>query len=136
LSQQKIATQAEALEIVMRLQSLKKGKEAQLEVRTKVLCLKFKAHGHDKDHCPIYKNYLIGGGPVPLKPENTIGLSAPPWCNICQVTGYANTRMTENYSGKDDPCDHLARWTKAWETKLQLEWVHIFCHTLDTIPIN
>lgn len=50
--------------------------------------------------------------------------------------GYANTRMTEKYSGKDDPCDHLARWTKAWGMKPQPEWVHIFCHTLDTIPMN
>lgn len=27
-------------------------------------------------------------------------------------------------------------WTKAWGEELQLEWVHIFCHTLDTIPMN
>ena len=48
----------------------------------------------------------------------------------------ANTRMTEKYNGKDDMCDHLAKGTKAWGTKPQIEWVHIFCHTLDTIPMN
>lgn len=29
--------------------------------------------------------------------------------------GYANTKMIEKYSGKDDPCDHLTQWTKARE---------------------
>lgn len=24
---------------------------------------------------------------------------------------YANTRITEKYNGKDDPCQHLAPWT-------------------------
>jgi len=49
---------------------------------------------------------------------------------------YANTQMTEKYRGKDDPRDHLALGTKAWGTKSQLEWVHIFCHILDTIPMK
>lgn len=50
--------------------------------------------------------------------------------------GYVNTQMIEKYSGKDDPYDHLAQWTKSWGRKPKLEWVHIFCHTLDTIPMN
>lgn len=50
--------------------------------------------------------------------------------------GYANTRMTEKYNGKDDPHDHLARWTKVWGKKPQPEWVHILCHTLNTTPMN
>lgn len=50
--------------------------------------------------------------------------------------GYANTRMNEKYSGKDGPREHLARWTKAWGEEPQQEWMHIFCHTLDAIPIN
>lgn len=49
---------------------------------------------------------------------------------------YDNTRMKEKYSGKDDPCDHLARWTKAWGIEPQPKWVHIFYHTLDRIPMN
>ena len=81
LSQQKIGTQAEALEIAMKLeaspiqdmnlglqqiqsqlaslhmelQSLEKGKEVQNEARTEVWCLKCKGHGHDKDHCSCIK---------------------------------------------------------------------------------
>lgn len=50
--------------------------------------------------------------------------------------GHANTRLIEKYNGRDNPCDHLAKWTKAWRTKPQPEWVHIFFHTLDTIPMN
>ena len=33
-------------------------------------------------------------------------------------------------------CDHLAKWTKVYRTKPQLEWVHLFYHTLDIIPMN
>ena len=32
---------------------------------------------------------------------------------------WVNTRMNEKYNGRDDPHDHLAKWTKAWGTKLQ-----------------
>lgn len=28
--------------------------------------------------------------------------------------GCANTKIDEKYSGNDDPCDHLALWTRAW----------------------
>lgn len=28
------------------------------------------------------------------------------------------------------------KWTKAYGMEPQLEWVHLFCHTLDTIPMN
>lgn len=49
---------------------------------------------------------------------------------------YANTRMIEKYSRKDDLHDHLTQWTKAWGTVPQPEWVHIFCHALDTILMN
>lgn len=75
---------------------MKKGKEAQPEVHAKVWCLKRKGHGYDKGHYPIYQNYLIGGGLVPLKPENNIGLStgAVPWCAIYQVTGQ---HATDNF---------------------------------------
>jgi len=50
--------------------------------------------------------------------------------------GYANTRITEKYTEKDNPCEHLAHWMRAWGEEPQLEWVHIFCHTLDTIVMN
>jgi len=50
--------------------------------------------------------------------------------------GYANTDMTEKYSRKDDPHKHLVLWTKSWGEDLEPEWVHVFCHTLDIIPMN
>lgn len=33
-------------------------------------------------------------------------------------------------------CDNLAKWTKVYGTEPQPKWVHLFCHTLDTIPMN
>ena len=58
-------------------------------MRVEVWCLKCKGQGHDKDHCPIYQNYLIGGGLVPLKPENIVGprVGVPLWCTIFQIAG-------------------------------------------------
>lgn len=44
--------------------------------------------------------------------------------------------MTDKYDGQDDPCVHLAKWAQAYGEKPQLEWVHLFCHTLDVIPMN
>ena len=93
LSQQKIRTQAEALEIAMTLhetliqdaslgvqqihaelqnlclefQSLKKDRAAHREVCKEVWCLKCKSQGHDKDHCLDFVNYITGGGPIPLR---------------------------------------------------------------------
>lgn len=115
LSQQKIVTQEEAVEITMRLeaspvqdknvgvqqiqphlesmhmelQSLKIGKEAQPKVCVEVWCIKFKYKGHDKDHYPDYQNYLTRGGHVPLKPKNIAGPSAgvPLWCDVFQIDG-------------------------------------------------
>jgi len=50
--------------------------------------------------------------------------------------GHVNTRMTETYNGRANLCDHLVKWTKAYGTESHLEWVHIFFHNLDTIPVN
>lgn len=50
--------------------------------------------------------------------------------------GYVSTQITDKYSGRDDPWEHLAWQTKDWEEKPQPEWVHIFCHTLDIILMN
>jgi len=88
LSQQKISTHAEALEMAMRLhetpiqdpglgvqqihanlenlclemQILKQDRTPWPEVRKEVWCIKCKGQGHDKDHCPVFANYLVGGG--------------------------------------------------------------------------
>jgi len=44
--------------------------------------------------------------------------------------------ITNKYDGRDDPCGHLTKWTKVYEEELQPEWVHLFYHTLDFIPMN
>jgi len=44
--------------------------------------------------------------------------------------------MIDKYDGSDDPRDHLAKWTKAYGVDPQPKWVHLFCHTLDVIPMN
>jgi len=58
-------------------------------VREEVWCLKCKIQGHDKDHCPVFTNYVVAGGPIPLRPDAQARPSAEPtlWCAICQVAG-------------------------------------------------
>ena len=111
LSQQKLSTHAEALEMAMRLhetpiqdpglgvqqihaqlqnlclemQCLKQDRAPRPEAHEEVWCMKCKGQGHDKDHCPVFTNYLGGGGPMPFRPEAQAGSSAAPdlWCAIC-----------------------------------------------------
>lgn len=113
LSQHKIGTQVESLEIAMILhampmsnatlgvqkihsqlqslrlefQNLKKDKEAKPEVRAKVQCLKCKSQGHGKEHCPVFVKFITRGGPTPLRLEAPAGPSvgATLWCTIFQV---------------------------------------------------
>jgi len=44
--------------------------------------------------------------------------------------------LEDKYDGRDDLCTHLAKWTKVYEEEPKPEWVHLFCHTLDVIPMN
>ena len=44
--------------------------------------------------------------------------------------------LTQKFNGRSDPRDHLAKWMNAYGVEPQLEWVHLFCHTLDVIPMN
>ena len=113
LSQQRLTTQDEALEIVMRLhetliqdpklgvqqihvqlknlclkmQNLKQYRTALPEVHEEVWCIKCKGQGHDKGHCLVFANYLEGGGLMLLIPEAQVGTSAVPslWCSIFQI---------------------------------------------------
>lgn len=122
LLQQKVTTQAKALEISMRLhetpmqdpnlgvqqihmqlsnlclkmQNLKQDRTVQLEVREEVWCLKRKSQGHDKDHCPVFTNYLLGGGSMPLRPDSQAGpsITLALWCTIYQVVG---KHATDNF---------------------------------------
>ena len=71
------------------MQSLKQDRMVRLEVHKEVWCVKCKSQGHDKDHCPIFTNYLTGGGSMPLRPKAQARPSAMPdlWCAIFQIVG-------------------------------------------------
>ena len=60
---------AQLKNLCLEMQSLKQDMTACSEVREEVWCVKCKGQGHDKDHFPAFMNYLIGGGPMPLKLE-------------------------------------------------------------------
>jgi len=50
--------------------------------------------------------------------------------------GQPKVWMTDKYDGRDDPRNHLTKWIKAYGLEPQPEWVHLFCHTMDVIPMN
>ena len=62
------------------------------------------------------------------------------WCDYRRMMrtwfGRPKVWVTEKYDGRNDLRDHLAKRTMIYGTKPQLEWVHLFCHTLDVIPMN
>ena len=50
--------------------------------------------------------------------------------------GKLKLQMIDKYDGQDDPHAHLAKWTQDYGEKLQLEWVHLFYHIMDVVPMN
>ena len=44
--------------------------------------------------------------------------------------------MNYRYDGQTDPRIHVEAFVKEWKHKDVDEWVHLFVHTLDTIPKN
>jgi hypothetical protein len=102
LMQQKIASQYEALEISMNLESTHMGESSSgmsqilsqltslyLQVkdmkkyrgkdkREDIWCVRCRSKGHDKEHCPLFNDYLSFGAPRPLK-QVTL-----PWCKVCR----------------------------------------------------
>ena len=71
------------------MHSLKQDRTTRPEVHDEVWCIKCKGQGHDKDHCPVFANYLMGGGPMPLIVEAQAGPSVvlALWCMIFQIGG-------------------------------------------------
>lgn len=65
-------------------------------MREEILCLKCKSQGHDKDHFPIFVNYVEGGGPMHLRLEAQDGPSIGPvlWCAIYQI---ARKHVIDNF---------------------------------------
>lgn len=80
---------AQLKNLCLEMQSLKQDKTTRPEMHDEVWSVRCKGQGHDKDHCPVFANYLVGGGPMPLRLEAQAGPSAAPaqWCEICQVGG-------------------------------------------------
>jgi len=48
------------------------------EGREEVWCINCKGQGHDKEHCLVFANYVVVGGPIPLRPEVQARPSATP----------------------------------------------------------
>jgi len=65
------------------MQSLKQDRTVRSKAREEIWCLKCNGHMHDKDHFPVFANYITGGGSVPLRSKAQEGLSL--WCAICHV---------------------------------------------------
>ena len=82
--------------LCLEMYSLKQDRAPRLEVREEVWCIKCKGQGHNKYHCPVFANYLAGGGLMPLRPEAQAGPSVfiALWCMIYQVGG---KHATDNY---------------------------------------
>jgi hypothetical protein len=102
MMQQKIASWAEALEITMKLESTPMAesisgmsqilshltslslqvedmnKDQGKDKREYIWCIRCKSKGHDKEHYPLFHEYLASGAPSPLK-QVTI-----PWCEVCR----------------------------------------------------
>lgn len=121
LSEQKIGTQAKALEITMRLheklmqdtnlvvqqiqtqlqnlclefQSMNKDRAVRLKVQEEVWCLKCKSQGHEKYHCPIFANHVGTGGPIRLRPETQVGTSVGSTL-LCDIYHIARKHVTYN----------------------------------------
>ena len=81
---QQIHSQLEIMHL--ELQSLNKGKESQPGFRVEVSFLNCKGHGHDKEHCPIYHNYLIWGegGDCPTEARKHFQAK----CKSCSMVRY------------------------------------------------
>lgn len=71
------------------MKSLKQDKTTCPKAREEVWCIKCKGQGHDENLCPVFTNYLVGGGPMPLRLEAQERSSAVPtlWYTICQIGG-------------------------------------------------
>jgi hypothetical protein len=101
--QQKFSSQTEELEIAMKLEAAHVGesipgmiqilnqltsfslqvedmkKDKRKEKREDIWCIRCKSEGHDKEHFPLFHEYLASGAPSPLKQ------AIVPWCEVCRT---------------------------------------------------
>lgn len=58
-------------------------------MHSEVWCIKHKVEGHYKYYCPVFRDYINGGGPNLFPPRPSV------WCNMCKV--YGQHHMKECY---------------------------------------
>ena len=68
--------QAQLAEMALELHEMKKGKS----IHKEVWCTRCRKEGHDKEQCPVLRNYMNTGVPNPFNP-NVL------YCEICRTTG-------------------------------------------------
>jgi len=90
--------------LCLEMQSMKQDRTTWPKAREEIWCIKCKGEEHDKDHCPVFANYLVGGGLLPLRQEAQAGPSTVPRlrCVICQIGGKHAT----------DNCHLLQKYTQ------------------------
>jgi len=90
--------------LCLEMKSLKEDRTTRPKVRNEVWCAKCEGQGHDKEHYPVFANYLVGGGPMPLRPEAQVRPSVvwTLWCKIYQIGGKHAT----------DHCHILQKYTQ------------------------
>jgi hypothetical protein len=60
----------------LQVEDMKKDKGK--DKREDIWCIRCKLEGHDKEHCPLFHEYLASGALSPLK-QITL-----PWCEVCR----------------------------------------------------
>jgi len=60
----------------VRVEDMKRDKGK--DKREDIWCVKCRSEGHDKEHCPLFNEYLASRALSPLK-QVTL-----PWCEVCK----------------------------------------------------
>jgi hypothetical protein len=74
LGMSQILSQVTSLSLQVEDMKKEKGKYK----REDILCIRCKLGGHEKEHYPLFHEYLAFGAPIPL---NKVTL---PWCEVCR----------------------------------------------------
>jgi hypothetical protein len=59
----------------VQVEDMKKNKAK--DKREDIWCVRYRSEGHDKEHFPLFHEYLASRAPSPLK-QVTL-----PWCEVC-----------------------------------------------------
>jgi hypothetical protein len=61
----------------LQVEDMKKNKGK--EKREDIWCIRCKSEGHDKEHCPLFHEYLASGA------LNHLKKAIVPWCEVCRT---------------------------------------------------